>query len=251
MLQLHMIENRSRLERQVLLGRQAVRKLLRNPTASSSKTAYGGEPISGTKIPLVMTPSADVEMPMSMDTDAETAFARGAEYFFRSRRSRTSSPHPDMPLGGLHPEYGRRDVRRRKAVSELFESPHPSSDRTPRPATPDPPPDAAATSARPENVSPPSPSTFFSRLRTQSFQKFTTPFASMRRAGVEGEGKRAETPAPDAWSSDSSSDDDTFGEVRAHAERSGFISVDEGHLAASPGVMGGEGLDGDEPDVDV
>lgn len=246
-----MIENRSRLERQVLLGRQTVRKLLRSPATSVSKTAPSDEPITGTRLPLLQTQGADIEMPMSMDTDAETAFAKGAEYFFRSRSPRTTSPHPDMPANGSAHDFTRRDVRRRKAVSQLFESPQPSSDRTPRTATPDPLPDVGITPSRPGNVAPPSPSTFFSRLRTQSFQKFATPFTSMRRAAAEAEGKYRETPAVSTWSSDSSSDDDTFGEVHAHAERSGFLEVDDSRIATSPETLTEAAEEGDEPDVDV
>lgn len=206
------------------------------------------------RLPLPYTPSADVEMPMSMDTDAETAFAKGAEYFFRSRRSRTASPHPDMPLAESHRfdhDYTRRDLRRRKVVSNLFESPDPSANRSPRPATPDPPPDALATSPHPELISPPSPSTFFSRLRNQSFQKFSSPFASMRRTAGEPEGKKGSTSAPSAWSSDSSSDDDAFGEVRAHSSNPAFLGIDANQLAASPGAIDGEGKEGDEPEVDI
>jgi hypothetical protein len=250
-----MIENRSRLEKQILLGRQAVRKTLRTPApAISVKPPTDGDLMAGARSSLAPTPGqADGEMPMSMDTDAEKEFARGAEYFFR-RRSRTASPHPDIPSleeQTMRTDLARNQFRRRKLASGLFESPARDGRPTLRSATPDPPPDAVVTSPRPEPSTPPSPSTFFNRLRNGSFQNFSSPFSSMRRVAAEAEvreGKRA-TPTPSTWSSDSSSDYEAYEELREHSNSPPLQLLADERMTRTPEPVSTRELD-DEPDVD-
>jgi hypothetical protein len=236
-MQLHMIENRFRLEMQILYGRQAVRKLLR-PSARSQPTM----PL-GVASPSLST-SAYAEMPLSVDTDAENAFARGAEHYFR-RGSRFGSPQPDSSPNDpatVRTDAFSREIRRRKAVSDLFiaeEQANPHGEL----ATSDPPPEGN-TEREPQPVPPPSPSTFFRRLRTPSFPSLSSPFASMRKFNVERRAASKVRSVQDTWSSDSSEDD-------LEGRASQRFSRDMDLHAPMPVNAAAGRMEKDEPEVDV
>src|ERR1700733_11587222 len=84
-MQLHMIENRHRIEKEILLGRQAVRKVQQSKTRAlspdSNVVTQGSsvpEASTGTRLPRTSSPGSDGPgIPLSIDTDAETAYANG------------------------------------------------------------------------------------------------------------------------------------------------------------------------------
>lgn len=97
-----MIENRHRIENEVLLGRQAVRGALRNkeksreaikpPSGTLPQSIAGSLPSQdGTDTGPVLTSS---EAPMSMDTDAEDAFKKGSRWFFKLDTDKSGSSTP-------------------------------------------------------------------------------------------------------------------------------------------------------------
>jgi hypothetical protein len=243
-----------RLEKQILAGRQYVRRQLRSTGKLTLDTDMPNPELPGRPFNNV----GGYEPPMSADTDAETAFAKGAQYFFRSTRAKSSgSPRPDGADLVLEPDISRRDVRRRKAVSDLFEKRNgPLNALGSRAATPDPPApddgDTGATGTGPSTLTPPapakspsgffsrppSPSAFFSRLRGP----FPSPFASMRRGGaqppvtnvVASPSGTSET----NWSSDSSDTDSLGLGLRFEPSQSTSLGlVDEAlHEEAEPDV---------------
>jgi len=188
-----MIENRSRIERQILLGRQAVRKAHKN----RSRTA----PHKSDVLPLIQNKAADgtikptlgalaispapsgSDIPLSVDTDDETAFARRSPLLKRGRTSKTPSLNrPEGTIAG--------SSRRRARVSEFKTSPEPNNTVN-VPPTPQ-----ASTEVQ--------SSGFFSRLRTNSLSKLSLPFSYDRR---EPKQSTSEHPHEDTtWSSESSSE---------------------------------------------
>jgi hypothetical protein len=238
-----MIENRFRLEKQILRGRQAVRKLLK-PSQSKSQPGASTEPLP-TK--------SGIDMPLAMDTDAEHAFSHGAEHFWR-RGSRLATAHPDdggEGGGQSRTEETRRDLRRRKAVSDLFVVDEDEDHPGPPSVTPDTLSDRR-NSPKLEPIAPPSPNTFFSRLRAPSFPSLPSPFASMRRSNP-GHSSRPNSTyggTQNAWSSDSSSEDELD---RRSAHRFSFEHRESPSYTTSPRAA--EHSDDEwakeEPEVDV
>src|SRR5438270_5005537 len=96
-----MIENRSRIEKQILLGRQTVRKAYKNksrtaPHNSDVQPFIPNKATEGTIKPtlgaLAISPApSGSDIPLSVDTDAETAFARRSPLLKRGRTSKTPS----------------------------------------------------------------------------------------------------------------------------------------------------------------
>src|ERR1700729_4320142 len=88
-----MIENRHRIEKEILLGRQAVRTLARSRNrALAPDSTQGGavpEPSTGTRLPRISLSPAPTgsDVPLSVDTDAEIAYANGAHSSFKRGRS--------------------------------------------------------------------------------------------------------------------------------------------------------------------
>lgn len=247
-----MIENRFRLEKQILLGRQAVRKLLKPglapplPSTSAEGAAFLPEP------------------PMSMDTDAENAFARGAEHFWRRGGNRFVSPQPDTGASPSRTPETRQELRRRKAVSELFVvDERDSPPQTPRAAITSPPSPkdgARSSTVVPEPINPPSPKAFFSRLRTPSFPSMPSPFASMRKSFGESQDRSTSRPSSvigraDQWSSDSSSEGEgdwgSFGARRSGSRLELVLEDRDSGNPVSAIAERDEGWSGDEPEVDV
>jgi len=204
---LHMIENRYRLEKQIHLGRQAVRKVLQMkdkdlnaikqtqshvipPQAAVARLPEQGEAI----------PTQPTDDPMSMDTDTEVAIANHSPIFFKQRSGSGSSTPREFSKETV--QHFRPSIPR-KRTSSLFRSHGENEEqiRSGRAMVPDPP--QSETLASGSQSVPSSPS-FFTRLRTRS--NLSSPFATLRkRAGSQTSEKRF---LEHSWSSDSSSDDD-------------------------------------------
>ncbi|KAL4081889.1 acyl transferase/acyl hydrolase/lysophospholipase [Scleroderma yunnanense] len=211
---LHMIENRYRIETQILLGRQAVRKAMQPVRSTPSAIDVDDATADGNNLPELTNTHLtatlrDTETPLPMDTDTENAFAdKGTAWYFRRGRStaavtpesgpstphRNGSHHTNDPL--LSPSL------RRKWVSDLLDQRTDTNDAIDdRLTTPGSPPDLQRTN------SPPSPN-FFAKFRPKSLSALTLPFSVPRRFSGPGATKLQ---GPDveelAWSSDSSSED--------------------------------------------
>ncbi|KAH9951578.1 patatin-domain-containing protein [Amylocystis lapponica] len=212
---LHMIENRYRLEKQILLGRQAVRKASQSRAQERSGKNTDGTatqerippPVTGTKLPFPsaapisappIAPSQS-EGPLPVDTDAETAYLKGSPTP-EMRHSKTSSHRSGR---NASTDSRRSSTRRRQPTSNVtwqkestkedeatLESPMPITDEQ-----------AASPSV------PPSPSSFFQKLRTTSIPSTFSAFASLRRNSklMASDPHQA---LEQTWSGESSSDDD-------------------------------------------
>jgi len=90
---LHMIENRMKIEKQIFLGRRAIRKVLRSTQShirpSESPTQDDGIPDDIHKHPSL---SAGSDHPLSVDTEVEAAFSRGSRWFFKKGRGTPTLP---------------------------------------------------------------------------------------------------------------------------------------------------------------
>jgi len=195
---LHIIENRYRLEKQIFLGRQAVRRAMRTRAQERADRRAEAEPqdilpspVTGTKLTAPQIALAlSQDSPLPMDSDAEANYANGhAKPSRHISRSNRSSQVPHLTRSANHSSH---DVRRafaaRRQWSADRSSPEGDSGDEISPvnygmALPDPPPERDA--EEPEAQAPPvhhsslpsSPSAFFKRLRTSSF----SPFASLRQ----------------------------------------------------------------------
>ena len=185
-----MIENRTRIEKQVLLGRQTVHKAYKGKSRSPSREPRQilqkslTDPIQHT-----MSPSySGSDRPLSVDSDAEAAFIRGSPFFKRGRSLR------DQPANHEPDREGRPSVRRRRleplnpAVDEAAEEGVQLANGDPQFAP---------------SQDPPSNIGFFSRLHAQSLSRLSLPFSYEYRRSSIPENKQRFT-----WSSESSSDDD-------------------------------------------
>lgn len=213
-----MIENRFRLEQQIFLGRQAVRRAMhaRGQASRKGESSSQGrlpEPNTGTKLPMVagapLVPTLS-EGPMPMDTDAEAAYLSRAQ----REEQRNAAPAAAPPPGNAEGRRGAGARRRRvQNVVEQIEREAAREEERNRGATPDPPPpmllapqpQPAENQTRSPASSHANPVEFLRRLGAGS--PFST-FASLR-----GRNKpRSATDSPQegdaAWSGDSSSDDD-------------------------------------------
>ncbi|KAH8105837.1 patatin-domain-containing protein [Cristinia sonorae] len=217
---IHIIENRFRLEKQILLGRQSVRKALQPRTNNQKAEVPSPDaipmPITGTQLPIpsaiiTSAPTVQEDSPMPIDSDAEAAYVNAAS---RPPRHRRNSPTVSRAASTA-------DTSRAQALRRRWANSHLNADDSNEPmaqdygrATPDPPPlSTEPEQEQPQTAQPPdSPTTAASilrRLRTAS-QTFT-PFASIRRNSTLGRGgswsQRDHLVEP-PWSSDSSSSDD-------------------------------------------
>ncbi|EFI27715.1 patatin-like phospholipase domain-containing protein [Coprinopsis cinerea okayama7 len=207
---LHMIENRTRIEKAIFAGRQELRKILKK-RASKTGTLGNGEsrstllsvpsssrqpPPTALKLPSQSSPSTSVERPLPPDTDAEAAFADGSSWFFkRGRRSRSESP-PDGPDPLLSPAI------RKKWASDLLDMPASGSDSASHQHS-----ELRHTlNDSYQAVDPPPSPSIFARLRRNSLS-FINGFRSRRGSEDEAE----------AWSSESSSGDDGWPGSRHHS----------------------------------
>ncbi|KAI0796662.1 acyl transferase/acyl hydrolase/lysophospholipase [Abortiporus biennis] len=231
---LHIIENRYRLEKQILLGRKAVRKAMQpksqdRPTTQRVDLGPHADvplPVSGTKLlaPRAMTPtvSSNEGGPFPIDSDVEKVYASG----HRHRHPSKSSPSLQVagPSRPHTPHESRRPSSTRRRWGEYSkqgdnDEPVPEIDYGR--ATPDPPPpfddgDSEPAVSQPHTV-PGSPSSLFRRLRTASTT--FSPFSSMRRNGklFGKDSSQHDSTLEASWSGDSSSDDDDLSlDTRRH-----------------------------------
>lgn len=195
--QLHMIENRSRIEKQIFLGRQYIRTALRgrgrllerqgsvllhpdalNRVASSSR---GLSP-----------PQTSSDHPISVDPDAEAAFSRGSRWFFKRGHPRPSpSPETLTVEEDSADDPLRSPSIRRKWTSELL---------TPAFSAPRPPMGDSANHTASGSVGQ-RPGGFLSRLGRKSFSNLASSLSGTSR-------RFSREPSEGGSSSDSSSDDD-------------------------------------------
>ncbi|KAJ4481577.1 acyl transferase/acyl hydrolase/lysophospholipase [Lentinula edodes] len=116
---LHMIENRARIERQIFLGRQLVRRTLQN-SGRQVNTQTIALPAR-----LSTTPSyTGTDVPISVDTDAENAYASASRKYFRRRHQSAN--------GQLKPRAnnGGKGLSSRNASAELVNPGSTSNRRT-------------------------------------------------------------------------------------------------------------------------
>lgn len=203
-----MIENRFRLEQQIFLGRQAVRRAMqaRGQASRRGEAAPQGrlpEPNTGTRLPMVAgTPIVSTlsEGPLPMDTDAEAAYLSRAQ----REEQRTVLLAPAPGNADARRATGGRRRRVQSAVEQIERESTRGEER--RSATLDALPafQPVESQARHASSSHGNPVEFLRRLGAGS--PFST-FASLR-----GKNKpRLGTDSPqegEAWSGDSSSDDD-------------------------------------------
>lgn len=221
-----MIENRSKIEKQIFLGRQYIRKSLRGRAAlpeprsmllqkshQASNLDPGIPPIS------LSPPQTSSEPPISVDTDAEVAFSRGSRWFFKRghvNSSPSSASGMATPDGRPTPDPLRSATIRRKWTSELLSSTLNGSG----PPTPGSSPPTPTTSDVTQRYAKTRSGSFLSRLRTRSYPNF--PFS--------GDTKRASRESSDVtehgWSSDSSSEDDLTVDDRRHLHYPSVVNVD-------------------------
>ncbi|KAF8655297.1 hypothetical protein AX16_003196 [Volvariella volvacea WC 439] len=203
---LHMIHNRMRLERQILLGRQIVRQQVKSRSPRPLGRDSNPERIqNGDRHlePLYRSPSPHAtgsDHPLSVDTDVEAAFAGGTRWFFkRGHTSPQSNSGTNTPVDQHHDPL-RSTTIRRKWASELLQPDE--LDTEPAEA------EHSHLHAPPKLKTP--SNSFFSRLRTASLSNLTIPFQSNNLPVHKGD----ETPVY-AWSSDSSSEADLWPGDRA------------------------------------
>ena len=186
-----MIENRSRIEKQVLLGRQTVHKAYKGKSRSSSREPRQllqkslTDPIQHTDM-LISPLHSGSDRPLSVDSDAEAAFIRGSPFFKRGRSSRESPANHEADREGPPSMRRRRLEPLNPAANEAAEEGVQLANGDPR-FTP---------SHRPSNIG------FFSR-HAQSLSRLSLPFSYEYRRNSISEDKQGFT-----WSSESSSDDD-------------------------------------------
>ncbi|KAL1717033.1 acyl transferase/acyl hydrolase/lysophospholipase [Schizophyllum commune] len=211
---LHMISNRLRIEREIYLGRQAVRRATQSKSARNlplephSRIPGTGVAETNAGAPRIETtpPPTGSDVPMSIDTEAEAAFKNGSEWFFErghgghhGRHLRSTSASRDTEREDSTRQNGnghaasstapfmrdplRSSVIRRKWAADLLHRKNTAGR------------DVESPQDFPTDESAPRPGSFLSRLRERSF--------GAREASPSG----SATPE-NPWSSDSSSGDD-------------------------------------------
>ena len=186
-----MIKNRGRIEKQVLLGRQAVHRAYKSNSQGTSQEPRQllqkslADPIQHTRhANKSVSPShSGSDRLLSVDTDAEAAFARSSPFFKRGRSSQEPSSSN---------EHGQRPPARRRKLEPLTPAVEVAEE------------DMQLTGGPRSTPSqdPPSNFGFFSRLHTQSFSRLSLPFEYQRRNSMP------ENKQGFGWGSESSSDDD-------------------------------------------
>ena len=213
-----MIDNRLCLERQIYLGRQAVRRAQQprslpypTPVVASSSTAP-----ESSVTPFVPFPGEGAEPPLSLDTDAEAAFANGTRWFFRRGHPSAVNSGNSTPMdaeGSTEDPLNIPTVRRRWAEDLV---------RTPEMDTPEERDENESGTVRPANNGTTlasrlhgRPSLLFSRLRTPSFASLQPAFNSIRQRHGRDATTSPHTVDP-TWSSDSSSGEELEIEEQRH-----------------------------------
>ncbi|KAI0774283.1 acyl transferase/acyl hydrolase/lysophospholipase [Fomes fomentarius] len=214
---LHMIENRSRLEKQIFLGRQSVRRAMQGRanerTAKiESHTQDRVPPNMGTapsNAPIIMSRALS-EDPLPMDTDAEALLINGvngrASPTQRNQQLHPHSQHDSPEAGPSRPHQFR--PRRRLSRSSFHRERDSGFEGDFGGATPDPPPPPSGSetdryAAHYERAAP-HHATLLRRLSKTSLR---ATFNSLRRPPRVSPSER-ELDQEQTWSEDSSSDDD-------------------------------------------
>jgi hypothetical protein len=202
-----MIENRHRIEKEILLGRKAVRKSVQSripallPDITHGTTA---EPSSGTRLPRTSLSPAPIgsDVPLSVDTDAETAYANGSYSSFRRCRP-VDTPGISTPRdidNTTSQDPLRSPLIRRKWASDLLDVKLPDGEGSNKRRHRSP--------SASNQTSPRASPGFFTRLRTSSFPTLSSPFSAMRRSNRLGMEPSRHSSTDLVWSSDSSSSED-------------------------------------------
>lgn len=189
-----------RIEKQIYGGRQDIRRILK------SKSRVQAEPRSLLLPPQPVDVDAELrrkgssshsppptgsEQPLSVDTDAEAAFARGSRWFYRrGRHSRSPSPAPDGSDPLLSPSIRKKWSSNLLDIQSKAEVPNVSEERPGAGEQPEDRPDI-----RPSTTS---TGSFFSRLRKNSLS-FTHGLRSRKGSDEELD-----------YASDSSSDEESL-----------------------------------------
>ncbi|KZS97703.1 patatin-domain-containing protein [Sistotremastrum niveocremeum HHB9708] len=235
---LHMIENRFRIEREILRGRQEVRKALQRdrpgPDTEDARSFGRVTPVLGQP----WSHSGVEELPI--ESEAERDFAKGAQRFFKkSRKSPGTSPlliGDEAKANSKKAPLLNHPTRRRQ---ESYFGDGTADDEG-----------GAGNAAGPLDLqmSPPEtpfdgpkktpPYTFLSRLRNRSFPGFSSPFSNATSEGKKGSSVVGESVNDEEWSSDSSSDlGFASGPLSANVEgSSSYMSSDANALALSIGT---------------
>ena len=216
-----MIENRHRIENEVLLGRQAIRRVLQSKDkareAAKPQSSQLPQSATGTRLPQDGTDTGPVpttsEAPMSMDTDAEDAFKRGSRWFFKRDTNKSGSLTP------RDKEAESRETGRASGVPSqplTWSSGWPSffhSQRTNNlPTVPQQ--NVAEPIQQPDeivlqDVIPPSSPSLLNRIRRRSI--LSSPFSTLRHTAARVASRPGSEYGGDGqgtWSSDTSSDED-------------------------------------------
>ncbi|KNZ74447.1 Patatin-like phospholipase domain-containing protein [Termitomyces sp. J132] len=199
---LHMIENRVRIEKQIYLGRQHVRQVLRGhaeqPSLLLSSTGNIQDSVLNPRIPSlsISTSQQSSDLPMSVDTDAETAFRRGSHWFFK--KGQRYEPIPPVsgsvtPSDRFASDVAHFSLLHRKRAPETLGIIDQGSSSSLQ-ATPP---------FHPSSNSRSTTGNFLSRLRARSSPNLTSPLAADSNLD-----SKTSTDTAEHWSSDSSSDDD-------------------------------------------
>jgi hypothetical protein len=163
-----MIENRSRIEKQILLGRQVGRQSYRGRSSALGAEASltkKNKPIYEQTKATAATSSANsgFEVPLSADTDAEAAFARRPPFKRRHSSKHLSSNRTEDPNASNPP----------RRLSRLKHSPE-GNELDPM--------DVLSTKVSNSEYQYPS---FFSKLGAKSLSKLSLSFSSDRRAAMD------------------------------------------------------------------
>lgn len=200
-----MVENRARIEKQILLGRQSVHKALQHKHSTDPRHILLQKSVDNTASSIVgsmtISPPASGSdcVPLSVDTDAEAAFARASSLYRPGGISKNASPsrdsdRPDVPMG----------LSRRRKWATQFEAPTVDEDNTEDT-------DRLETVPNGERLEDAQTGGFFSRFRnnSSSLSKMALPSFSLEHSSPNPHiESNPETKAENHWSSESSSDDD-------------------------------------------
>lgn len=199
-----MIENRVRIEKQILLGRQVVHRAYKSKSRSTSHEPRHILQQKSVRDPgnSLQAPSASLSPPpsgsdplLSVDTDAEAAFARGSRFYKRGHASENHSSS-----GERNNDQYTSTARRRRWTPEQTNGNGEGGNSTELVTE--------APSPRAQSNSGPLTSNFLSKFRSNSTSKLSLPtpfslehgFASLRESSAENQGEYN-------WSSESSTDE--------------------------------------------
>jgi hypothetical protein len=240
--QLHIIENRFKLEREITRGRQSVRPRSRDRPVQDAVVQRQVRPSEATPSlqqgPLGVGTSSPPHL--AIESDAEAAFAKGSPRFFKRHHHHSSpaSPHDKLTSTPTSDHFYKSpdplasvDGRQRWATTLLdsgsahsreagathgprvaIASSNHTSTRTPSPSPP------AVTSQSPS---------LFTRLQRRSFASLPSAFSNFRKSDASVQNR---VPDDGTWSSDSSSSDYPLDEAGSRLRHSPLpLDLNGGH----------------------